>query len=67
MSSRASRRNDTTDIIKKIQNDNRRDRGLARQAYSGLASAEYGSSTANSGGTSSSSGGGTSGIGLADT
>lgn len=56
MSSRASRRNDTTDIIKKIQNDNRRDRGLARQAYSGLASAEYGSSTA--GGTA----GGSSGV-----
>jgi len=54
MSSRASRRNDTTDIIKNIQTENRRNNGLARQAYSGLASAEYGTSTSNSGGTSSS-------------
>jgi hypothetical protein len=54
MSSRASRRNDTTDIIKKLQNDNKRNQGLARQAYSGLASSEYGSSTSNSGGTTSS-------------
>ena len=52
MSSRASRRNDTTDVIKKIQNDNKRNQGLSRQAYSGLASAEYGDNTSSSSGGS---------------
>jgi len=56
MSSRASRRNDTTDVIKKIQNDNRRNQGLARQAYSGLASAEYGNNASPVGTAGGSSG-----------
>ena len=50
MSSRASRRKDIGDVIKKIQNQNRKNSGLNRQNFSGLASAEYGDSTSSSSG-----------------
>ena len=53
MSSRASRRKDTTDVIKKIQSDVKRNEGLARQAFSGLASAEYGNNSSSGGSVSS--------------
>ncbi len=58
MSSRASRRNDTNDIIKKIQSENRKNNGIARQNFSGLSSADFGNNTSSSGGLGISPGGG---------